>query len=339
MRARAAVVVPEGRRVERVEFRLNDELVESLPRPPWETVVDVAPGAELSYLTVTAFYDDGSHVEDFRVLDAVDFVEEVEVELVEVYATVLDSDGNPVGGLGAADFEVRDNGRAQAIQRFEHVSGLPLTLGLALDTSGSMKEALAEAKLAATAFLAGVMSPRDRCFAVAFAERPALLMPLTSDAHALETAFRDLPALGNTSLHDALVYSLYQFRGVRGRKAMVLLSDGDDTSSLVPWEDAVAFAERSGVAIYTVGLDVGSGSLGIRRKLEKLASETGGRTWFVEKASELAGVYEQIDRELRSQYLLAFSPDPPAREGERHGLEVRVLGGKGKARAARGYTP
>jgi VWFA-related protein len=183
------------------------------------------------------------------------------------------------------------------------------------------------------------MTPRDRCFAVGFAERPGLLMPLTSDAHALETAFRDLPALGNTSLHDALVYSLYQYRGVRGRKAMVVLSDGDDTSSLVPWEDALAFAERSGVAIYTVGLDVGAGSLGIRDKLQKLASETGGRTYFVDKASELAGVYAQIDRELRSQYLLAFSPDPPAKEGERHALEVKLKSGRGKVRAARGYTP
>jgi VWFA-related protein len=339
VRARAAVVVPEGRRVERVEFKLNDEVVARLEQPPWEATVDVAPDADLAYLTVTAFYDDGMHVEDFRVLNSTDFVEEVEVDLVELYATVLDGAGNPVGGLEAEDFEVRDNGRPQAVQRFEMVRELPLTLGLVLDTSGSMREALVEAKLAATDFLAGVMTPRDRCFAVAFAERPAMLMPLTSDAHALETAFRDLPALGATSLHDALVYALYQFRGVRGRKAMVLLSDGDDTSSLVPWEDSLAFAERSGVAIYTVGLDVGSGSFGIRRKLEKLASETGGRTYFVERASELAGVYAQIDRELRSQYLLAFSPDPPAKEGERHALEVKVRGGKGKARAARGYTP
>jgi len=339
VRARAAVVAPEGHRVERVEFKLNDEVVARLEQPPWETTVEVAADAELAYLTVTAFYEDGSYVEDFRVLNSTDFVEEVEVELVEVYATVLDGAGSPVTGLQVADFEVRDNGRPQAIQRFEMVHQLPLTLGLVLDTSGSMRESLIEAKAAATAFLAGVMTPRDRCFAVGFAERPGLLMPLTSDAHALETAFRDLPALGNTSLHDALVYSLYQYRGVRGRKAMVVLSDGDDTSSLVPWEDALAFAERSGVAIYTVGLDVGAGSLGIRDKLQKLASETGGRTYFVDKASELAGVYAQIDRELRSQYLLAFSPDPPAREGERHALEVKLKGGKGKVRAARGYTP
>ena len=122
------------------------------------------------------------------------------------------------------------------------------------------------------------------------------------------------------------------------RQAIVVLSDGDDNSSLVPWESALAYAERSGAAIYTVGLGIGKGSLGIRHKLESLAAETGGRTFFVDKAAELSGVYAEIDRELRSQYLLAFAPDPPAKEGERHALEVRVAGGY-KARAARGYTP
>jgi hypothetical protein len=93
------------------------------------------------------------------------------------------------------------------------------------------------------------------------------------------------------------------------------------------------------VSIYTIGLGIGPGSLAIRDKLKDLATETGGRTFFVEKAAELAGVYEQIERELRSQYLLAFSPDPPALEGERHELEVRPRDRSHRARSARGYTP
>jgi Ca-activated chloride channel family protein len=202
-----------------------------------------------------------------------------------------------------------------------------------------MRESLPEAKRAAAEFLSTVMTPRDRCFAVGFSERPRLLMPLTPDAKAVEIAFRDLPALGNTALHDALVYSLYQFRGIQGRKAMVLLSDGDDTSSLVKFEDALAYAQRSGVAIYTIGLDIGGGSLGIRSKLEKLADETGGRTFYVKKASELQGVYASIEKELRSQYFLAFAPSPPPKEGERHTVDVKVDGGKWKTRTARGYTP
>jgi VWFA-related protein len=339
VRARAAVVVPQGRRVEAVRFEVNDTLVAELSRPPWEASFDVPSDTDLTYLTVSATYEDGTRVEDFRVLNSAEYLEQIEVELVELYATVTDRDGNLVEGLGAADFEVLDNGRPQRISKFEMVRELPLTLGLVLDTSGSMREALGEAKSAASEFLESVMTPKDRCFAVGFAGRPALLMPLTSDATAVDVSFRDLPALGDTALHDALVYSLYQYRGVRGRRAMVLLSDGDDTASLVPWADVMTYAQRAGVSIYTIGLGIGPGSLAIRDKLKDLATETGGRTFFVEKAAELAGVYEQIERELRSQYLLAFSPDPPALEGERHELEVRPRDRSHRARSARGYTP
>jgi VWFA-related protein len=120
---------------------------------------------------------------------------------------------------------------------------------------------------------------------------------------------------------------------------MVLVSDGDDTTSRMGFDDALAYAQRAGVAIYTIGIGVGTASIGIRGKLEKLATETGGRVFFVSKATDLVGVYDQIERELRSRYLLAFAPDPPPKEGERHTLEVKVTSGKGKARAARGYTP
>lgn len=339
VRARAAVVVPQGQRVESVEFQLNDEVVARLELPPWEATVEVPAGGDLTYLTVIAKFADGTRVEDFRVLNSSEFGEEIQVDLVELFVTVTDRGGNLVEGLTAEEFRVEDNGRPQSIERFELVRDLPLTLGLVLDTSGSMSESLGEAKLAAQEFLAAILTPRDRCFAVGFSERPVLLMPLTPDAKALDTAYRDLPAFGMTSLHDALVYGLYQYRGVRGRKAMVLLSDGDDTSSLVPFADALAFAQRSGVAIYTIGLRIGAGSFGIRGKLEKLAVETGGRTFFVSNASELSGVYAQIERELRSQYFLAFAPNPQPKPGERHALDIEVRGGKLRARAARGYTP
>lgn len=339
VRARAAVVVPEGRRVESVEFQVNDEVVAKLEMPPWEASFEVPSDTDLAYLTVTAVYDDGTRVEDFRVLNSAEYLEEIEVELVEIFATVTDREGNLIDGLGAGDFELLDNGRPQRISKFERVRELPLTLGLVLDTSGSMREALGEAKSAASGFLASVMTPKDRCFAVGFTERPVLLMPLTSDATAVDVSFRDLPAIGATALHDALVYSLYQYRGVRGRRAMVLLSDGDDTASLVPWADVMTYAQRAGVSIYTIGLGIGPGSLAIRDKLKDLAAETGGRTFFIEKAAELAGVYDQIERELRSQYLLAFSPDPPAVEGGRHEIEVRPRDRAHRARSARGYTP
>jgi VWFA-related protein len=144
--------------------------------------------------------------------------------------------------------------------------------------------------------------------------------------------------MGNTALHDAIIFSLYQLKGVRGRKALVLLSDGDDTSSLVAYADALEFARRSGTAIYTIGLDVGATKIGIRNKLETLSNETGGRAFFVGKAAELASVYAEIERELRSQYLLAFAPNPPGKPGIFSPVEVKVKGGL-KARAPRGYYP
>jgi VWFA-related protein len=339
VRARAAVVVPSGRRVEQVEFKLNDEVLATLTQPPWEATFEAPQGESVAYLTVAAIFEDGMRVEDYRILNAGDFLEEVEVELVELYATVTDRSGSLVDGLAVSDFTVLDNGKRQTISKFEIVRDLPLTLGLVLDTSGSMRESIGEAKRAAIDFVRAVMTPRDRGFAVGFSDRPALLMPMTPDGAALEIAFRDLPAFGNTALHDALVYSLYQYRGVRGRKAMVLLSDGDDTSSIVPFADALLFAQRSGVAIYTIGLGIGPANLGIRGKLQKLAEETGGRVFYIDKAAELGGAYDQIERELRSQYLLAFAPDPPAREGERRRVEIEMGPSGLKARAARGYTP
>jgi VWFA-related protein len=335
--ARAAVVVPEGKRVESVEFRLNESVLATLEQPPWEVAFTAPDSEQPVYLTVAATYVDGTRVEDFRVLSGGPFGEQIDVDLVELQATVFDR-GRIVENLTEADFTVLDRGKPQKISRFELMRDLPLALGIVLDTSGSMRETIGEAKRAAGDFLAAMVREKDRAFATSFSDRPRLLMPLTADVRAVEIAFRDLPALGNTALHDAIIFSLYQLKGVRGRKALVLLSDGDDTSSLVKYDDALEFARRSGTAIYTIGLDVGATNFGIRGKLEKLADETGGRAFFVAKAAELAGVYAEIERELRSQFLLAFAPDPPGATGVFSPVEVKVKGGL-KARAPRGYYP
>ena len=337
--ARAAVMVPEGKRVESVEFRLNETVLATLTQPPWETSFVAPSGSDPVYLTVSAIYTDGTRVEDFRVLSGAGFLEQVEVDLVEVFTTVYDKSGHLAENLTEKDFQLLDRDKPQTIAKFELVKDLPLAVGLVLDTSGSMRESIGEAKRAASDFLSAVVRPTDRCFAVGFSDRPRLLMPLTPDVQAVQISFRDLPAVGNTALHDAMVFALYQLRGIRGRKAIVLLSDGDDTSSLVSYDDALEFARRSGAAIYAIGLEVGATQLSIRGKLEKLAAETGGRSYFVSKAAELSGVYAEISRELRSQYLLAFAPNPRGKEGVFSIVEVKAQGGKLKTRAPRGYYP
>lgn len=335
--ARAEIVVPEGRRIQKVQFLLNNDLLTELDHAPWETQVPAPETTELTYLTVVAFLDDDSRAEDVRFLNTPEYLEEVDVNLVELYTTVLDSEGHLAKGLTAEDFDVFEDGKRQTLSKFELVENLPLTIGIVIDTSGSMAPSIGEAQRAATDFLHNIVTRRDRCFALSFSDRPVMLMPPTNDVQAVEQSLQGLLATGSTSLHDAVVTSLYYFRGVTGRRALVLLSDGDDTSSTLAFRDALEYARRSGVSIYTIGLGVGSLDMSVRGKLRDLSSETGGQSFFVNKAEELSAIYRQIEEELRSQYLLAYPSPKASGEGTYRQVEVKVNKRGLKARTARGY--
>jgi Ca-activated chloride channel family protein len=336
---RAEVTVPEERRVTGVEFLLNDNVVATLEKPPWSAEIDVPTVSGIIYLTAVAELDDGSHAEDVRFLNTPEYFDEVEVNLVELYTTVTDRSGQLIRDLSIEEFEVLEDGRKQRLTKFELVDDLPLTIGFAVDTSGSMVSALPEAKQAALTFLRRVMKPKDRAFALGFSDQPYLLMPPTNDISALEETLTGLRSVGWTTLHDAVVTALYYFRGVRGQRALILLSDGDDTASGVPFPDALEYGRRSGVGVYSIGLEVGRLDLGVRKKLARLSEETGGRVFHIAKAEDLGNVYQQIEAELRSQYLLAYTSDRPGGDGQYRKIEVKVRGGKLKARTTRGYYP
>lgn len=338
VQARAEVVVPEERRVEAVEFRVNDRTVATLDQPPWQREIQVPAEGDLAYLTVTARLDDGSRAEDTRFLRTPANLGEVEVDLVELFATALDSSGHPVKGLPASDFEVLEGGKPQQLVRFEQVDDLPLSLGIAIDTSFSMASSLVEAQRAAAGFVHNLLTPRDRCFTLEFGTRPALLIPPVDDIEAVALSLDGLRAFGRTALYDAVITSLYYFRAERGQRALVLLTDGDDTVSSTSWEDALAYARHSGVAIYPIGLGIGELNRGPRGKLTELAEATGGRAFFVDRAEELAGAYGRIGEELRSRYFLAYSSDRPADANGFHASEVRVKRGL-RARVSRGSYP
>ncbi|HYL06357.1 MAG TPA: VWA domain-containing protein [Thermoanaerobaculia bacterium] len=339
IQAVAEVTVPSERRVELVEFRLNDKLVAKVTQPPWAASVEVPKEGDTVYLSVAAQLDDGSRAEDVRFLRSPDFVEEMAVNLVELFTTVLDGSGQLVRGLTGDDFEVLENSQPQKLAKFELVENLPLTLGILIDTSGSMASSLGEAQRAAGGFLERMVRPGDRCFTLTFSDRPVLRMPLTDDPRAAAQSLERLQADGSTSIHDALVQSLYYFRGTHGQRALVLLSDGDDNTSQLTFDEALEFAKRSGVAIYTIGLNIPVHNVGIRRKLNHLGEVTGGKVFFVGKATELAGVYAEIERELRSRYLLAFQSGAQAGAGGYRQIEVRMRKAGLKARTARGYYP
>jgi VWFA-related protein len=335
--ARAEVVVPEEQKIASVEFKVNDTVVARMAEPPWQAQVEVPPGDETVWLTVTARLEDGSQAEDVRFLRAPDNLEEVDVNLVELYVSVTDSSGRFLRGLEAKDFKVLEDGKPQTLSRFEVVESFPLTLGFIIDTSTSMADALAESQRAAEQLLANLMTPRDRAFAVGFASYPYVVIPPTDDAEAVAESLEGLKAVGPTALYDALITGLYYFRNTQGQRAMILLTDGDDTGSFSSWEQALEYTRRSGVVVYPIGLGVSVLGVSARAKLDALAEATGGRVFYIQHADELGGVYGQIQEELRSRYYLAFNSNRKTDATGFRPLEVQVR--KGRARTARGYYP
>lgn len=341
VQARAAVVVPKRRQVSLVEFRVGDEVQAELDRPPWIAEIDVprrSNEGQPVFLTVTATLDDGSSAEDARFLGGSAFTDSIDVDLVELYTTVLDRGNRPVTGLERADFTVVEDGVRQEIAEFALVRDLPLTLGVTIDTSASMDEVMEETRRAASQFLANLIRPTDTAFAVAFASRPHLLMGQTSDLEAVVDTIRGLRAGGQTALHDALMTSLYYLRGVTGRRALVLLSDGEDTSSAAAFADVLEYARHSEVVVYAIGLGIGDNQAQLLANLDRIASVTGGRAFLIDAARELRPVYRQIERELRSQYLLAYNSNQGRGGDDFREVEVRVSDGR-RARTIGGYYP
>jgi Ca-activated chloride channel family protein len=178
---------------------------------------------------------------------------------------------------------------------------------------------------------------QDRAFAVAFNTTPQLVAPPTDDVAVVERALSEVHSSGWTTLYDAVVKSLFYFRGFGGRRALVVLSDGEDTASRASFAETLEYARQSGAVIYSIGLGVGGGG-GVSGKLKRLAEETGGRFFRVSKAAELDSVYAQIERELRSQYFLTFVPTSVG-ETDLSTVEIRLRDRHLKVRATRGYAP
>ena len=337
VRVVADVAVPETKKLQKVEFYVNESRAATLYQPPFQQVVDVPRQKEIGFLRVVATLEDGNVSEDVRYINAPKYLSEVDVQAVELYTSVFEK-GRPVTGLAKSAFRVLEDGVEQAVDGFEVVTNLPLSLGIGVDTSGSMEETLPEAQKAANDFLRSVMTPRDRCFLVTFDNEPQLVSRFTTDRERLAQALAGLRAQGSTSLWDAVVYGLYQYQGTKGRKAYVLLTDGADRASKFTFDAALDYARKTGVAIYFIGLKIGGTQFDVKAKLNRMARETGGAAYYIDHARGLAGVYKEIDEELRSQYLLTYVPAVKKGSAWRK-IEVKMTPSNLDARTISGYYP
>jgi len=164
------------------------------------------------------------------------------------------------------------------------------------------------------------------------------VMPPTDDVDLLSEALSGLRANGRSAVYDGILTGLYYLRSTQGQRALVVLTDGDDNASSTPWKNVLEYARRSGVTIFPVGLNIGNLAVEVRTKFSELAEATGGRVFYIARAEDLSGVYDEIEQELRSRYFLAYNSDRPADDLGFRPVEVKVKRGL-RARTARGYYP
>jgi Ca-activated chloride channel family protein len=269
------------------------------------------------------------------------------VEMVSLNVTVIDSTGRYVTDLEQADFNVFEDGARQELAFFNKTN-LPIALSLLIDSSASMEQRMEHAQEAAIGFARKIRS-QDLAQVVDFDSRVEIKLGFTSKVDDLENAIRTTSAGGSTALHNAVYISLKELAKVKAknpdeirRQAIVVLSDGEDTSSLVSFEEVLELAKRSETAIYTIGLQPRETSAlrGFREAefvLRQLAQETGGRAFFAQKIEDLKDVYGQIADELSSQYSMGYASKNPRRDGAFRRLVVQTTRPNTTARTKRGY--
>ena len=268
------------------------------------------------------------------------------VDLVSLNVTVTDGD-HFVGGLDQQKFSIYEDGVKQDITFFTS-ERQPIALSILLDSSTSMDQKLKTAQEAAVGF-ASRLGPKDVAQVIDFDSRPTVIQTFTNDRVLLEQAIRKTTSGGSTSLYNAIYIALSELKKIRAeslaqvrRQAIVVLSDGEDTSSLVEYEAVLDAAKRSEVLIYCIGLKSKTDfpTKGFNEAdfvMRTLSQETGGRVFFVELLPQLAGVYQTIADELVSQYTIGYNPKNPKRDGAWRTVVVQVDHPDAAVRTKRGY--
>jgi len=338
-RVEMEVSVPDGEELASLELFWNETRMATLYDPPFVQTIEIPSTQGAGYLRAVATVKNAAlpPVEDVVMVNTPAYMEELNVHLVELPTTVV-INGKPASHLTEKAFKVLDEGKPVPLAKFEYVKDLPLSVGLAIDTSGSMQPKIDEAQKAGAQFFEKVMKRGDKGFVVAFDKEPQLVQRWTAKIQDMHAGLAKLRAEDMTALYDAVVYALYNFQGIRGQRALVLISDGKDTASSFTYEQALEYARRAGVPIYAIGIGIRGNDVDVRYKLSRLSTETGGAAHYIETARDLNRVYGDIQDELRSQYILGFYPAPDIKSGGKW-RELTVQVNEGKVKSIKGYFP
>jgi Ca-activated chloride channel family protein len=267
----------------------------------------------------------------------------INVDLVNVIFTVTDRRGHLVTNLEKTDFRLFENNTPQQITNFSRETDLPLSIALLIDTSTSIRDRFKFEQEAAIDFLSKALRPRqDKALLISFDTGIDLVQDFTDDIKLLDESIRQVRPGGGTKMLDAIYMACDEkLRAERGRKVLIIISDGDDNLSIRTLAATLEMAQKADVTIFCISTN-SAGFFGVTapqadKVLKKLAEETGGRAFFPFKAEDLSQSFQDIGDELRSQYSLGYRSSNPARDGSFRTIRLETERKNLKVKSRRGY--
>jgi Ca-activated chloride channel homolog len=324
------VRVPPGRTLKNVELSWNGTPFATLTQPPLRA--HLRTGGDLGYLRALATLDDGTTSEATKLFNTT-AAETVEVGAVTVIASVVDRDGKRIAGLGVSDFEVLEEGkRVDATLRSSDDE--PVTIGVAIDSSGSMAGRQLYVIRAAAEFLGRALRPQDEAFVVSFDTSVRLVHPRSRDAASLRNSVLELAPGGGTSIFDGVTFALQQLQGIPGKRALFVLTDGREGTSSASAKECARLARAIGVPVYAI---VPPGGEKSGHALLDIVEATGGLLLHATPAKELAAMSDRLAAEVRGQYVLSFTRPGGVKPGEWRSVRVSVRDRDATVRTIQGY--
>ena len=331
---------PKATTIKSAVFFAGQKKLYEWPAPPYAIDIPNSRLRNVEFVRASVTDETNYEASDLLFLNGQRFSEEIEVNLVELPVMVTDASGVPVTDLKEADFSVFENGKPQKITTFNYASNLPISAGVLIDHSGSMKPRMEQAKSAALEFFKRIMKGGDRAFVTGFAFDATSGSPFVTDVSSLESQVRAIPdASGGTALYDAIVTGLYRFRTLQGRKALIILTDGEDTTSRTTYEEMLTYARSARVPLYFIGVGLGLFDAGGTSKMRALAAETGGIAYFIHDIKQIGETYAQLEKDLRSQYLIAYNTQSTTKDRTYRKVDVKASRPGTTVRTIRGFIP
>jgi Ca-activated chloride channel family protein len=333
----AVTTSPKEDPVDVVQLWDHGHVVAEVKSEPYRLTV---PDSVLAngYVQVTAKTKSGEEAADFWSPAGEIVSEELQVRTIPIFVSVVDRNGNTRDDIDRAQFRVIDNGAEAKIIEFGKAFDQPISIALVLDASASMTYSMQHAAKAASDFVEKALKDGDRCSITAIQEVPRRKLALTHDRAEIGKAVRDIQPAGQTALYDSLITAMRELREEQNRRAIVVMTDGGDTSSNYSFEDAHKMAREAGIPLYFIAYE-GANTARELERLSFLASETGG---FIATATQqnLLAKYEAIERDLRAQFAIKYQVSDFGKANQYRKVQVVLDSPKLTARTIKGYfTP